>query len=213
LPALIKFLIGAVVISLSGVMAPGAVTAATIAQGTRSKHAGAFIAVGHGIIEIPLIFFIMLGLGTILEIHFVKIGIGLAGGAFLVWMGSQMLRQIRKPDFAPEKTYTTGPIITGFILSISNPYFLLWWASVGLNLAMEAKSFGITAFALFAFIHWLCDLVWLEILSAASFKGTTLLGPKGQRIILAICGAALVIYGAMFAYNAFALWIKSAPAA
>ena len=211
--ALIKFLISAVGLSLSGVMSPGAVTAATIAQGTRSKHAGALIAVGHGIIEIPLIFLIMLGLGAILEAHFVKIAIGLTGGAFLIWMGGQMLRQIRKPDFAPEKTYTTGPIATGFILSISNPLFLLWWASVGLNLAMKAKNFGIITFALFAFIHWLCDLVWLEILSAASFKGTTLLGPKGQRIVLAICGAALVIFGAMFACDALFSWIKGAPTA
>jgi threonine/homoserine/homoserine lactone efflux protein len=209
-PALLKFLISAVVISLSGVMAPGAVTAATIAQGTRSKHAGALIAIGHGIIEIPLIFFIMLGLGTILKAHGVKITIGLAGGAFLVWMGGQMLRQIRKADFAPEKTYTTGPISTGFILSISNPYFLLWWASVGLNLAMKARTFGIGAFALFAFIHWLCDLIWLEILSAASFKGTTLLGLKAQRIVLAICGAALVFFGAMFGYDAISSWIKGA---
>ena len=128
--ALIKFLISAVGLSLSGVMSPGAVTAATIAHGTHSKHAGALIAVGHGIIEIPLIFLIMLGLGTILKIHFVEIAIGLAGGVFLIWMGSQMLRQIRRPDFAPEKTYTTGPIATGFILSISNPLFLLWWASM-----------------------------------------------------------------------------------
>ena len=201
------------VISLSGVMAPGSVTAATIAQGTRSKHAGTLIAVGHGIIEIPLIFLIMLGLGAILEAHFVKIAIGLAGGAFLIWMGTQMLRQVRKPDFAPEKAYTTGPVMTGFILSISNPYFLLWWASVGLNLAMKAKELGIIAFALFAFIHWLCDLVWLEILSAASFKGTTLLGPKSQRIVLAVCGAALIVFGAMFAADAVSSWIKGAPAA
>jgi threonine/homoserine/homoserine lactone efflux protein len=207
-PALLKFLISAVVISLSGVMAPGAVTAATIAQGTRSKHAGALIAIGHGIIEIPLIFFIMLGLGTILKAHGVKITIGLSGGAFLVWMGGQMLRQIRKADFAPEKTYTTGSIATGFILSISNPYFLLWWASVGLNLAMKARTFGIGAFALFAFIHWLCDLIWLEILSSASFKGTTLLGLKAQRIVLAICGAALIFFGAMFGYDAISSWIK-----
>ena len=193
-------------------MAPGSVTAATIAQGTRSKHAGALIAVGHGIIEIPLIFLIMLGLGAILEAHFVKIAIGLAGGAFLIWMGAQMLRQVRKADFAPEKAYTTGPVLTGFILSISNPYFLLWWASLGLNLAMKAKELGIIAFALFAFIHWLCDLVWLEILSTASFKGTTLLGPKSQRIVLAVCGAALIVFGAMFAADAVSSWIKGAPA-
>lgn len=209
---LIKFFISAVLISLSGVMAPGAVTAATIAQGTRSKHAGALIAIGHGIIEIPLIFLIMLGLGTVLKVHGVKVAIGLAGGAFLIWMGGGMLRQIRKADFAPEKIYTAGSVATGFLLSVGNPYFLLWWASVGLNLAMKARSFGVIGFVLFAFVHWVCDLVWLEILSVGSFKGTALLGQRGNRIILAVCGAALVFFGLMFGYDAVGCWIEG-PAA
>lgn len=37
-------------ISLSGVMAPGVITAATLAAGTRNPHAGALVAVGHGIV-------------------------------------------------------------------------------------------------------------------------------------------------------------------
>ena len=36
-------------------MAPGAVTAAAISHGTRSKWSGIWLAAGHGVIEIPLI--------------------------------------------------------------------------------------------------------------------------------------------------------------
>ena len=199
---LLVFLASAVVISLSGVMAPGSVTAATIAHGTRSKNAGALIAIGHGIIEIPLIFLIMFGLAALFEATAFKIVVGLAGGGFLVWMGVDMLRKMDRPDNEPERTSGAGAVFTGFILSITNPYFLLWWASVGLNLAMQARKLGIIALVLFALVHWLCDLVWLNILATASFKGSALMGPKNRKIVLAFCAAALVIFGIKFIYDA-----------
>ena len=200
------FLLKAVGISLSGVMAPGAVTAATIAQGTSRPNSGALIAIGHGFIEIPLIFLIMYGLGTMLqETEWLRIAIGLAGGGFLIWMAVQMLRQLRHADFSPEKAYPAGPIATGVILSISNPYFLLWWATVGLNLTNDARQFGMIAFAMFAAIHWLCDLVWLSILSIASFKGSHFMSSKNQRIILAICAVAIAFFGIIFIWDAIGL--------
>ena len=64
------FLCYAVGYSLTGVMAPGAITAATLAHGGRNRWAGAWIAVGHGILEIPLIFVLLFGVG----------GLALAGG-------------------------------------------------------------------------------------------------------------------------------------
>lgn len=204
---LLAFLLTAIVVSLTGVMAPGSLTAATIAQGTRSRYAGTLISIGHGIVEIPLIFLIMLGLGVILETDSAKIAIGLIGGAFLIWMGAGMLREIRKPDFTPDKTYTTGPILTGIILSATNPYFLFWWATVGLNLAIRARNFGLIAFAAFALIHWLCDLVWLSILSFAAFAGTTILSQRNQKIILAICAAALIFFGAWFIIDAVKIFL------
>jgi len=49
------FLVSAVGISLTGVMLPGPMTAATIAKGYSDRNAGALIAIGHAVIEIPLI--------------------------------------------------------------------------------------------------------------------------------------------------------------
>lgn len=202
---LLAFLAGAVVISLSGVMAPGSVTAAAIAHGSRSKNAGALIALGHGIIEIPLIFLIMFGLSVLFEAMAFRITVGLIGGSFLVWMGTQMLRQMNKTDREPERTSAAGAVLTGLILSATSPYFLLWWASVGLNLALKARQLGIIAFVLFALVHWLCDLVWLSLLSTASFKGSTLIGPKNRTYILAFCAAALIVFGVKFIHDAAAL--------
>jgi len=69
--------------SLSGVMAPGPVTAAAVGIGTHSRYAGMLIAVGHGVVEFPFMILIMLGMDKILESTKTKIIIGFAGGGFL----------------------------------------------------------------------------------------------------------------------------------
>lgn len=200
--SLLLFLIQVIIISLSGVMAPGPVTTAAIAMGARSRYAGPLIAIGHGIVEFPLMVLIVLGMDTILKSSTTQIAIGLAGGAFLLIMAIQMLRSL--PDSKnPEANVTkSGPVIAGIVLSGGNPYFLVWWATIGLTLAMTAKGLGIWAFVLFAIIHWLCDLVWLGALSWASFKGSMLLGPRVQRTVLLICSLALFAFGLFFIYNA-----------
>ena len=202
----LTFLASAVVISLSGVMAPGTLTAATIAQGTRSKNAGALIAIGHAIIEIPLIFLLILGFGIVLKSQKTQIAIGFAGGGVLLWMGIGILHNLRKAGYAAGAGYKTSPVVTGFILSIGNPYFLLWWATVGLNLALKARALGALALVLFAIVHWLCDLVWLHLLAWTSFKGSALLSPGRQKIVFGICAVALVFFGTKFIYDATTLW-------
>ncbi len=199
---LLLFLSQVFIISLSGVMAPGPVTAAAIAMGTRSRFAGALIAVGHGIIEFPLMILIVLGMDKILKSTGTQIVIGLAGGLFLLIMAIQMLNSLRHTEDQPAKATKGEPVVAGIILSGSNPYFLLWWATVGLALATTARSFGVWAFVLFAVLHWLCDLAWLCALSWASFKGSVLLGPIVQRIVLVICSVALLAFGIFFVYRA-----------
>lgn len=60
------FLLEASLISLSGVMAPGPLTTVTVGKGSRSPHAGGLVAIGHGIVEFPLMIFIFYGLGVLL---------------------------------------------------------------------------------------------------------------------------------------------------
>jgi threonine/homoserine/homoserine lactone efflux protein len=205
---LILFLFQTVVISLSGVMAPGPVTAATFAAGTRSRHAGGLIALGHGVVEFPLMLLLMAGMSTLFRSEGVRIGIGLVGGAFLLHMGVQMLKGLGKTDESIAKFTAANPIWIGIALTAGNPYFLLWWATVGLSLAGRAIELGVLAFGLFAVVHWLCDLIWLEALSLASFKGTSLLGGRSQKIVLGVCAVALIVVGGMFVYDAVASVVR-----
>ncbi len=185
-------------------------TAATIAQGTRNRWAGALISVGHGIVEIPLIFALMLGACILSsQINAVKIMIGLAGGGFLLWMGAGMLRQLRNTQADQSRNFKSGFITTGIILSATNPYFLLWWATVGLNLALGAKDLGLWALVVFAIVHWMCDLIWLSILSFTAFymnKGAGIFSKNFEKAILIFCGIALLVFGVKFMIDAVRLW-------
>ncbi len=207
---LCTFLLSAIIISLSGVMAPGAVTAATIAQGTRNRWAGTLISLGHGVVEMPLILLLMLGLHFVFEMNPVKISIGILGGGFLLWMGAGMIRQIFKEQATAENVFKQNSVMTGIVLSATNPYFLLWWATVGLNLALGAKELGVFALVLFAIVHWMCDFVWLSILSFAGFytnKGAGLFSKHIEKGILIFCGSALLLFGCKFIYDALKLWL------
>ncbi|MFZ2145715.1 MAG: LysE family transporter [Sedimentisphaerales bacterium] len=206
--SLLFFLVQVLIISCSGAMQPGPVTAAAIGMGTRSRYAGALIAIGHGIVEFPLMVVIILGLGKYFKLQKVQIAIGLAGGVFLILMAIQGLLSLKAKADNKSKSLTDKPILAGIILSAGNPYFLIWWATVGLALATQAAQWGIWAFALFAITHWSVDLTWLQILSWASFKGSVLLGPRGMRIVLTICSAALFVFGLFFIYNAANIFFK-----
>lgn len=195
-------------ISFSGAMQPGPVTATVIKMGADNRWAGTLLAIGHGIIEFPLMVIIILGMGKYFEMEEVQVGIGLAGGVFLLIMAIQTFIGLKSQSTTDSKALTSKPVLAGVILTASNPYFLLWWATVGLKLAQNAKSFGIWAFAIFAFTHWLVDLIWLQLLSFATCKGSTLLGRKGFKVILAVCGAILLGFGLWFLYSALNLLLQ-----
>ncbi len=203
------FFLGQVIgISLSGVMAPGPVTATTIVMGSRSRWAGALIAVGHGIVELPLIVLIVVGLSTILKLPAVQIAIGLAGAVLLFIMASAILWSLQSADRQQASDTKSNPVFAGVVLTAGNPYFLLWWATIGLGLATRAQQLGIWAFVVFAVVHWLCDFFWLTALSWASYKGSTLLGARSLNVVLMICSGALRFFGVIFAYGALVTLIK-----
>ena len=197
--SLLLFLLNVLGISLSGALAPGPVTAAAIGMGSRQRFAGVLMALGHGLVEFPLMILLALGVGGLLTWPSVSIVIGLIGGGFLIFLGGQMFRGLATAGTSAAPMTRGGPLTAGIVLSAGNPYFLLWWATAGLALITTARTnFGVWAFVLLALVHWSCDLVWLTALSWASFKGSVLLGPKSQRIVLAVCAAAMVGFGLYF---------------
>lgn len=196
------FLLSAAGISLSGVMLPGPLTAATIAKGYQDKNAGILIALGHAVIEFPLMALVYFGFAHFLTSPETKRVVGLAGGLMLVFLGLMMLRAIRKaPGEAADLPYNS--FVTGIIMTGGNPYFFLWWATIGVALIANAADFGVYGLLLFAVVHWSCDLVWEQFISMSVFKTRHLWTQKVQRIVFGVCALVLVGFGAWFCLSVF----------
>ena len=194
------FLLSVIAISLSGVMMPGPVTAVTVTKGYKDKNAGALIALGHGIIEFPLIAAIYLGFGQFFTSPVAKTAIGLVGGLMLIYTGLLMFNAMRKGYGSKDLPYT--PLVAGILTTAANPYFFLWWATVGAALVIGASAFGSIGLLLFALSHWLCDLIWGLFVSVTVFKSKGLWGKKAQYAVFGGCAIILVGFGAWFILSA-----------
>lgn len=201
--ALVLFLIQVFIVSISGAMQPGPVTATAITMGTRNRWAGSLLAVGHGIVEFPLMVLIIFGLGAIFQKTSAQIIIGIAGGLALLYMAYGMFKMASHSVAVVAGARKDKPVLAGIIFTVSNPFFLVWWATIGLGLITYAnEQFGLYAFALFAVVHWLVDFMWVTALSLASFHGTTLFGPKVQQRVMQVCAGAMLFFGLFFLYKA-----------
>jgi threonine/homoserine/homoserine lactone efflux protein len=196
------FLLSAAAISLSGVMLPGPLTAVTIAKGYRNQNAGSWIAIGHAVIELPLMALVYFGLAQFFTSPEAKMAIGAAGGLMLMVMGVLVFINIKKAEGEvadlPYNSLTAGIMMTG-----TNPYFFLWWATIGITLIAGAAAFGIIGLLLFAIVHWLCDLGWEQFVSMSVFRTKHLWTPKVQRIVFGVCGVILVGFGIYFCVSVF----------
>jgi threonine/homoserine/homoserine lactone efflux protein len=188
----------AVVISLSGVMTPGPVFAAAVAKGYKDQSAGIKIALGHGLVEFPLMVLIILSLGYVFQNTAVKLGIGLVGGFLLVFLGIMMVKN-RKDIARGDKDYIPyNSITTGVLTTSANPYFFLWWATVGALLISNAQEFGAIVVVAFAIVHWTCDLAWYSFTSFAVFRTKHLWTPLVHEVVFGACGALMIIFGIYF---------------
>ncbi|MEM2891339.1 MAG: LysE family transporter [Thermoplasmata archaeon] len=190
-----------VVISLSGVMTPGPVFAATIAKGFGDKTAGVKIALGHGLVEFPLMALIVLSLGYFFQDPVVRMGIGLVGGALLIFLGASMILSTRTAAAEGQEMLPYGSVVTGAITTSANPYFFFWWATVGLFLIMNAQQFGALVVVVFAVVHWSCDLAWYSLTAFTVFRTRHLWTPLVQKVVFVACGLVMVVFGAYFIYG------------
>jgi len=205
---LMLFLGTVATVSLTGVMMPGPVTAITVTKGAQHKAAGVRIAVGHGMIELPVIALIYLGFARFLVIPEVKISVGLAGGVVLIWMAVYIFRT--KPTFFSEQKKTSkNSVIAGLGTTAANPYFFLWWATVGVVLIANARMFGTMGIVALGVTHWLCDLAWLYFISWLVFRSKQLWTERVHRLVFGACAVVLAGFGSWFIFSSVSLAIAS----
>ena len=194
---MIPILLSIVVISFSGVMMPGPMFAVTMAKSYKSPWAGTQISLGHAVIEVPLILLIYFGLTQFFHSDVVQFVLSLLGSGMVLWLGISMFRAraevIQKGKDLPYTGFTAGILTSGF-----NPFFLLWWATIGSMLIVRILDFGTTGLIAFIIVHWLCDLVWLSLVSILVNRTHSLWGQKLQEWLFIACSLLLVGFGIWF---------------
>lgn len=194
--------LGAVaLISLSGVMAPGPLLATTICKGYQDPKAGLRIALGHALIEAPLIVAIFLGLGVVLQNEAVFIFVGLVGGGILIYMGADLLRSRNKALLVCEESQ--GKVVTsGFVMTAANPYWLIWWATAGAALVAGAVTFGLIMLPLFIIVHISVDLIWYLAVSYSVNRSRDLWASKWHMWLFVASGGIMLVFGVYFIFSA-----------
>ena len=195
---MIPFLTSVAVVSLSGVMMPGPMFAVTVARSFESRYAGAKMALGHAIVEIPLMLLIYFGLARFFDNPPVQISLYLVGGGLLVWMGISMFRKRGGAAAEKSRELPYNSVLAGAITSIANPFFILWWAAVGSMLIMKSLSYGVNGFILLIVVHLLCDFGWLFAISSIIHR-TRKMGREKLRVgLLIACSFLLIGFGGWF---------------
>ncbi|MFH1381820.1 MAG: LysE family transporter [Chloroflexota bacterium] len=194
---MLPILLSVVVISLSGVMQPGVMFAMTIAKSYKSPWAGAQIALGHAAVEVPLILLIYFGLADFFQNSTVQLVLSLFGGGMIIWLGVSMFRA-RTQVTQEGKDLPYNAFTAGILTSLLNPFFLVWWATVGAMLVMRIHPFGTSGLALLTITHWLCDLVWLAFISVLIYKTRALWGRRLQGWLFIGCSLLLAIFGVWY---------------
>lgn len=214
LPALVPLYATFMLVSLSGALSPGPLTAMSISEGAREgRWAGTGLAIGHGLVEFPLVFAIAYGLGAWLRQPLVGGTIALVGAVVLAWMGSGLLRaalrgQLTLAGAAAQPAPAAlryGPVPGGVIFTVTNPYWSLWWATLGAGYIARVVSISASPAAVggLALSHWVTDLIWLGGLSFVVASGRNLIGERGYRIVMIGCGGFLVAFAAFFGWTGF----------
>jgi len=202
---MLLFLTSVAFISISGVMMPGPVFAVTVNRGVKSQFAGVRVALGHALIEIPLILLIYYGFASFFQDPVVQKVLFLVGGGVLIWMGIKGLRSKEKA-VKEGRELPRNSVLAGAITTALNPFFILWWATIGSMLIMQSltfqsPTFPMLGFVLFAVVHLLCDFGWLASISMVVHRTKKLLGGKVQRGLILASTLLLIGFGGWFLYS------------
>jgi threonine/homoserine/homoserine lactone efflux protein len=201
---LIILFFSSLIIGYSGALMPGPVLIVTINEATKKGlKSGFYVPIGHAFLELILVILLTLGLAEVLFLKPIVALIGLLGGMFLSWMAYNTFKDVLKRKInlslnAKSNNYKIGSMALGILTSLSNPFWLIWWVSVGAVFLLKSIEFGIIGVIAFYLGHILADLSWYGSVSFAVARGKNLISERVYQSILIFCGAILVFFGIFF---------------
>ncbi len=213
------FITSVVVISATGALSPGPLSVMTLALGVKHGWRGGIqIALGHLFFELPYVTFLTVlygGITKFLELELVRYSLTTLMVIFNSFFTYLLISDAVK--IKAERGITTSgvnkgfskvrhPLLVGLILTGLNPFFLLWWATVGMPLIEGVLRYGgISALPTMYLSHVWLDFTWLTLLAYISSKGVKHLNLVGYRILLIVLALALIIFTANIIFKTFFL--------
>jgi len=206
---LFDFIATVVVVTASGALAPGPLSFGILMQGSKQgARSGFSCAVGHTLVEFPLVLALAFGLLAATSQPMIKNIIGLVGGLGLIGFGILQIYETVKTRGNPSGTTKTSrlpasSIVLGFALTGLNPYFILWWLTIGSVLIVQALAFAAIVGVLIMYVsHVWMDYAFLSSLAYFAKKGKNIVGSKYYKLVLIAFGLILVYYGLSFMLDA-----------
>jgi threonine/homoserine/homoserine lactone efflux protein len=207
--------------SLSGALMPGPLLTYTIARTLRTTRGGwltgARVIAGHAAIEGLLVCGLVLGVVEFLRAPLAVKIIGVVGAALLLYMGVGLIRESIRgksmnldegtdpPRDKRNLIARLDPVLAGALVSMSNPYWWIWWVTIGSAFLVRYNITMARWQALLAFFigHELGDLGWFSAVSVSLHFGRKSI-PRGVTTgIFAACGVAIIGFGAYLGISAF----------
>jgi len=201
--------ITALMVGFSGALVPGPLLTITIDRSIKhGAKAGPLVVLGHAGLELITVVGIFFGLGFVLQQSAVARTIGIVGGLVLLWMGYGMVQSWKKAAFTYEEVAAgsefnayTGLVVAGVVGSVSNPYWFLWWATVGAAFIVQSFKIGALGVTIFFFGHILADFLWYSAVSIALTAGRKVFNDVIYRWVLLFCGLFMIFLAFYFIWS------------
>jgi threonine/homoserine/homoserine lactone efflux protein len=192
------------VIALSGALMPGPLLTYTVAESARRGFwAGPIIMLGHGFLELGLVALLLLGIGAIINQPIIMGVVGLSGAVILWWLGYDLISSARNTqlNLTEGDGRTLHPFWAGIIMSLANPYWLIWWVTLGLGYVLFAYKYGLWGVVFFFIGHFLADLGWYSLVSMAVAQGKKFISDRLYHGFMIVCALFLMVFGCYFGYQ------------
>lgn len=206
----LKILSMSFVTGLSGALMPGPVLAITISSVIQMGFiAVIMIMIGHSILELGIVIALALGLKNVLKNKYVTGFIGVIGGLVMLWFSYGMIKSAYLGISAPQvtsavqSTTITGLdlILKGFVTSASNPYWIIWWATIGATYMLVSLEGNFLSISSFYIGHISSDFVWYCAVALALVLGKQVFSDKVYMVLIILCGIFLIYMGIYFFFS------------
>lgn len=196
--SLVEVFLFSLLIGFTGALAPGPTLVATITASIRGGWtAGPKVTLGHIVIEALVALLVLAGVSTVVQ-GYTRL-IAAVGGCALLGFGLLTLRGASSASLNQEGTVETkGPYLAGLLTSAANPFFWIWWLSIGSGFLLDALGTGVLAVAAFMIGHWTADLGWFTSVSTGVHRGGEIFPEPAYRMVLRGCGLLLILFGGYY---------------